>query len=92
MWNAAFYRCYNPRKVSQAVNVLKSYPLYPTRDELNKTLRRQYGEDLDTFGAGKTKANWLALNHETQVREVRCRERKIYSNITMYDGGGCIRD
>jgi len=36
---AAFYRQYNPRKVPQAINVLKSYPLYPTREELNKTLR-----------------------------------------------------
>ena len=35
---AAFYARYNPIKVSQAVDVLKS-PVYPTREELNKTLR-----------------------------------------------------
>jgi hypothetical protein len=33
---------------------------------LDGTCRRQYGEDLESFSTGKTKANWLFINRETQ--------------------------
>ena len=74
----AFYAQYNPVKVSQAEKVL-SCPLYPTCDQLNKTLRRQYGEDLDSFNSGKTRRNWLAVNLETQ--ELKSLLRKEIINV-----------
>ena len=36
--------------------------------------RRQYGEDLDSFITGKTKANWLLINHETNRLKTVIRE------------------
>jgi hypothetical protein len=59
--------------VSQAKDVLKC-PLYPNREELNKSLRRQYGEDLDSFSTGKIKANWLSINKEMQRLKTSMRE------------------